>query len=88
MSLLLPPRGTELRDQIDVAHLAEIAQPANRVKLPTFREALIGARGTLRAEKAARSVFSYALRADGDLWLLKVNRNGSWKCAWNFGRLA
>lgn len=87
MSLRLPLTGTKTREMLDMELLASLASAENRMKLPTFREALTSARKFLKAEKAARSIFSYTLRADGELWLLKVNRNGSWKMAWNFGKL-
>lgn len=87
MSLLLPPAGTAIRDLIDMEFLGSLGSVENRMKLPTFREALTSARKFLKAEKAARSTLSYTLRADGELWLLKVNKNGSWKALWNFGKL-
>ena len=87
MSLALPLSGSPIREMIDLEVLADMAHPGNRTKIPTFRQSLESGRAFLKADKAARSVFSYTLRADGSLWLLKVNKNGSWKCEWDFGKL-
>lgn len=87
MSLRLPLTGTATRDLIDTRHLAEIASPANRMKLPTFREALAAAKRTMSADKAIRAVHTYCLRANGELWLVRVGPRGGWKKQWNFGAL-
>lgn len=85
--LRLPLTGSAVRDLFDIAHLAEVADPKNRAKLVTFREALSNARRAMEADKAVRSVVTFAFRANGELWLIKVGPRGGWKTLWNFGTL-
>lgn len=87
MSLMMPQSGTEVRDLINVEHLVMIASPENRAKLPTFREAISNAVKNMKADRTVRAVHTYCLRADGQLWLMRVGPRGGWKCEWNFGTL-
>jgi hypothetical protein len=84
--LRLPATGSKTRELIDLEFLGSLASFETRMKLPTFRQALASARAHLAAEKGVRSINSYTLRADGELWLIQTSRN-SWKCLWNFGVL-
>lgn len=85
--LALPPSSSALRNLIDVAHLVEIADPANRSKLRTFRQAVTSAREFLASEPAAREVNTVCLCADGSLQLVRVGPKGGIKRLWNFGAL-
>jgi hypothetical protein len=84
--LRLPVIGNKTRELIDLEFLGSLASAETRLKLPTFRQSLASARTYLSAEKGVRSINSYTLRADGELWLIQVSRK-SWKCLWNFGAL-
>lgn len=86
MSLRLPLAGSKTRELIDLEFLGTLGSVENRMKLPTFRESLNQARAHLQAERVARSIISYTLRANGELWLIQVTRK-SWKRVWNFGAL-
>jgi hypothetical protein len=85
--LVLPSASSALRNLFDVAHLAEIAAPANRAKLRTFREAVTSARQYLAAERGAKAVNTICLCADGTLQLVSVGPKGGIKRLWNFGAL-
>lgn len=87
MSLRLPLSSSPIRELFDVRHLADLAAPANRSKLLGFRETILSARRTMESDKAIRSVHSICLRADGELWLIRVGPKGGWKKVWNFGKL-
>ena len=85
--LALPSASSALRNLFDVAHLAEIAAPANRAKLRTFREAVTSARQYRAAEHGAKAVYTICLCADGTLQLVSVGPKGGIKRLWNFGAL-
>lgn len=86
MSFSLPLQGTEAREACgDIFALAEILNPANVNKLPTFREAINLARGELAHISAAKSINIVCLRANDERWLIQVGRRGAWKQIWNFG---
>jgi hypothetical protein len=85
--LRLPPQDSAIRECFDTAHLAELCAPENRLKLPTFREALSNAKAFFLENKSVRNVNSVTLRADGELWLIQVGPRGGWKVLWNFGQL-
>lgn len=87
MSLLLPLTGTPERELFDVRHLAEIASPANRDKLPGLMSALRAAVRTIRSDSAIKAVNTFVHRSNGELWLIEVNAEGEWKRQWNFGML-
>jgi hypothetical protein len=84
MSLSLPFFDSPVRELFDLQQLAALGANGFR-DVPTFREALRAGRATLAAERAAKAVHLLALRADGELWLIKVTPGG-WSRAWNFGR--
>ena len=85
MSLSLPPSSSTLRTFFDVAHLAEIASPANRAKLCTFRQAITSARAFLAAERSTKEVNTICICADGSLQLIRVGPKGGVRRLWNFG---
>ncbi|MCW2764017.1 MAG: hypothetical protein JWR85_4218 [Marmoricola sp.] len=53
-------------------------------KLCGFRDALMGARAYLQREKAAKDISVLCLRANGNIWLIKVTRE-AWSKRWDFG---
>jgi hypothetical protein len=66
----------------------ELFEPSDLVdyrKLPTFRQALTNANNTIARNPAVRSVQVLTMRANGEIWLLRVGNRGGWKCLWNFG---
>jgi len=86
MSFRLPTSDHPAREAIgDLAHVAEILNPANAAKLPCFREALVQARRTIEADRSIRAVNVICLRADDERWLVSVGPRGGWKRLWNFG---
>lgn len=85
--LRLPPQDSTIRECFDMAHLAEIVAPENRLKLQTFREALSNAKSFFAQNKGVKVVNSVTLRANGELWLIQVGPRGGWKVLWNFGQL-
>jgi hypothetical protein len=87
MSLSLPLSDNPIRALFDVAHLAELADFANRSKLRGFRETILSARRIMTDDKTVRAVHSVCLRADGELWLIRVGPKGGCKKVWNFGKL-
>lgn len=80
MSLSLPLSGSPLRDFFDVADLLDLSE------LPDFPSAIRSARAFLVAEKAASAVNALAVRANGEIWLIKVGKRGGWKRIWNFSK--
>jgi len=87
MSLALPLQGTALRELIDVQHLAEVADRANRDKLMTLVAARLSARQQMAADKAIRAIHMYVLMADGNLCLVRFGCRGGVKKLWTFGKL-
>jgi len=79
MSLLLPLSSSELRDLFDVADLV------NYSALPTYPRAVSGCRASVAGDKRVRSVQSVCIRANGDIWLIRVGKRGAVKRLWNFG---
>ena len=88
MSLALPLATSPLRQLFDVADLAEMASPANRSKLPNFRQSLNSAKDFFAVETSAKALNAVTLRANGELWLVEVKRSGAWRKLWNFGQLS
>ena len=86
--LSLPTSSSPLRQLFDVATLAEVASPANRSKLPTFRQTVQSAKEFFASETSAKSLNAVTLRASGELWLVEVKRSGGWRKLWNFGQLS
>jgi hypothetical protein len=87
MSLALPLQGTAVRELIDVQHLAQVADPANRQHLVGLVQARLAARQMLAADRAMRSITMYVLVANGDLCLYRFGCRGGQKKLWNFGAL-
>ncbi len=82
----LPTFGSPAREAMgDIAHVAEVLNPANIHRLPDFRSALASARKTLADAPMARAVNIICLRADDERWLIRVGRKGGWTRVWNFG---
>lgn len=87
MSLKLPAKNSPVRELFDVAHLAEVAAPAVRHKLPTLGEARRQSRGIFANPKLApKSVTYIVLRANGDLHLVTFGPRGGFRVRWNFGQ--
>lgn len=84
MSLSLPLSSSPVRELFEVSHLAALAERGFR-EAPTFRAALTSGRAFLAAERSAKAVHTVTLRADGELWLIKVTPR-AWRRVWNFGR--
>lgn len=85
--LSLPSSSSTLRNLFDVEALAEIAAPANRSKLRTFREAVTSARQYMATERGAKAVNTICVCADGTLQLVRVGPKGGIKRLWNFGSI-
>ena len=85
MSLSLPLSSSPLRSMFDVAHLAEMANPSNRAKLATFRQAVQSARAMI--SDGVKSVNCICVTADGCLRLIQIGPRGGVKRLWNFGAL-
>lgn len=82
----LPTLGTPAREAMgDIAHVAQVLDPANVRLLPDFAEAVRSARKTLDACSMARRVNVICIRGDDERWLISVGRRGGWKRLWNFG---
>lgn len=77
--LRLPAPGTAARELFTPADLVDPR------KLPTFREALRNAVTFMKAEKGVRAVHTLTMRANGEIWLMRVGPRGGWTCLWNFG---
>jgi hypothetical protein len=86
VSLRLPLSGSAVRDLIDLNFLGSLAETKNQEKLPNYRLAIVKARNTIAENEAVRSVDTYCLRANGELWLIRVAAQ-HWTCLWNFGKL-
>ena len=79
MSLRLPLSTSPLRECFDVQSLVEWRT------LPSFRQALNGCRNTIAADSSINSANALAIRADGEIWMIRVGKKGGWKKLWNFG---
>lgn len=79
MSLLLPPAAHPSREFFVVENLV------NWKALPAFRNALTGVRSFLERETSAKFAHILTLRADGEVWLVRVGKKGGWRKVWNFG---
>lgn len=84
--LTLPTLNHPARQNFEVADLARVASPENRDKLVGFRAALDKGRAFISSQPGIKAVYVFALRADGQLWLVKVTPK-AWKKTWNFGPL-
>lgn len=83
--LSLPSSSSNLRNLFEVSTLVEIAAPANRSKLPTFRDAVSSARKLIAS--GAHSVNVICVTADGNLRLVQVGNKGGIKRLWKFGAI-
>ena len=83
--LKMPPANHYAAELIDKKHLADLVQ--NYALLLTFRGAIRSAKNTMLQNKAIKSVYCYALRANDELWLLRVGPRGGWRKVWNFGKV-
>lgn len=82
----LPTTNHSARQLIDVAHIAEILNPANAIKLLPLWKARGIAMQTFASQPAARRVALVIVRADTDeKWLVTFGRRGGWRKEWNFG---
>lgn len=86
MSFRLPPAGSFAREAMgDIEHVAEVLDPRNIDKLPTFRAALSIAKKQLQNSAGAKRINIICIRADDERWLLSVGPRGGYRCLWNFG---
>jgi hypothetical protein len=84
----IPPVNHPAREAMgDMAHLAELLDPANIGKLPMMAQALSqGRRAIAEAKGAVKSVNYICLRADtAERWLISIGPRGGWRKLWNFG---
>lgn len=83
----LPLPGSDAREAMgDLAHAADVLNPANLDKLPTLREALAMGKRTLAGAPAAKTVNVIVIRANDERHLISVGRRGGWRTIWNFGK--
>jgi hypothetical protein len=87
MSLRLPLTGSKQRELFDVAHLAEFCSPENRSKIVTYREAIAAGIRSVSSNKAIKAVHLFCMRADGEIWLIRVGCRHGVSKVWNFGKL-
>lgn len=59
-----------------------IAVGTGKMRPATLREALVGAKRFMAAERAARSVLSIVRKADDALWIIEIGRRGGWRKIW------
>lgn len=82
----LPTTNHPARQLIDVAHIAQILNPANADKLLPIWKARNVALATLETSPAASRVSIVIVCADTDeKWLVSFGRKGGWRKEWNFG---
>lgn len=79
MSLLLPPADHAAREHFDVSDLV------NWKALPAFRNALASVRRYVMETTSVRFAHALTLRADGEVWLVRIGKKGGWRKVWNFG---
>ena len=77
MSLALPT-DPSLRETFDVMDVV------NWATLPEFRRVVVGLRNTV-AQPGVHSAQGLALKANGDVVLIRVGKKGGVKTLWNFG---
>lgn len=87
MSLKLPAIDSPLRELFDVADLAKLHDPQERLKLATLRSAIVGARRTFEADPAVRAVHYIVIQWDASLELIRFGPKGGKKTLWKFGKL-
>lgn len=77
MSLALPT-DPSLRETFEVADLV------NWAKLPEYRRVVAGCRSTA-TQPGVHSAQGLALKANGDVVLIRVGKKGGVQTLWNFG---
>lgn len=87
MSFRIPTADHPAREFLgDMAHVADVLNPANLSRMATFSDALRSARKSFEAEPAQRAVYVICLRCENDeRWLIRVGKRGGWRKIWNFG---
>lgn len=87
MSFRLPTADHPARELIDVAHVAEVLNPANAHKLLTIWQARKAAELSFaECGGAIRRICFIIVRADTDQkWLVSFGPKGGWRKEWNFG---
>lgn len=91
----IPTEGTAAREMMgDIAYVAELLAPANRVKLPTFGEALRKARRFMADADKATSRVTFVCWGNCNISsqyqrivLISVGKRGGWRKEWDFGPL-
>lgn len=82
----LPTQDHPARAMLDIAHVAEVLNPANIAKLLTTQQARMAALRAMDADKAIRRINYIIIRQDSDeRWLISIGRKGGWRKLWNFG---
>ncbi len=89
----IPTEGTAARELMgDIAHVAELLSPANRLKLPTFGEALRKGRRFMETADKATSRVTFVCYGNcnvpkqyGRIILLSVGKRGGFRKEWDFG---
>lgn len=86
MAITLPQKGTELRESLDIEHVAIALDPANADKLPTLQEAKRKAREFFARQERGlvRSVQFFVIRANDDRELIQFGPRGGRRTLWNF----
>jgi len=87
MSYKMPPEGHKARALMgDLAHVAEVLDPANIKKLESFPLARRAANKFFEENPAARAIVKIVMRCDDERWLVSYGPRGGWKKLWNFGK--
>jgi len=82
MAHVLPDQTSRLREAFEISDL--VAMATGERPFPTLREAVAGAKRTLKASNGVR-VFSIIMEADDRVSLVSVGPRGGWKREWTFG---
>lgn len=86
MGFSLPSLGTPAREAMgDIAHIAEILNPARVSELLSFPNAIRAAKEAFAFAPGIKKVNIVCLRANDECWLISVGPRGGWKLVWNFG---
>lgn len=87
MSLLLPPAGTELRENLDMGFLASVgSDPSYFESLPTISQAYHSSVSYMATDKKINKVTMY-IRVERELWLVDFDRDGGHSVLWKFGSI-
>jgi hypothetical protein len=82
--LKMPSTNHPTRELFETQQVVDLM--ADPMKAVPFPETIRKAQAFLAAESAAKSVNALCLRANGQLWLVRVTTK-SWVRKWNFGQL-